>query len=129
MKKLNIDHSVKDLIETENQTTTTILNGSIEGNLNIMECESSFNGAYIIEPQAALHMFLNYQMNQQRDRVAVRLCLSDPQCNRTSLRASQSGFRKDQRISGSLRETSDTSPNCVQKHIGPLAHRNSVRVE
>lgn len=30
MKKLNIDHSVKDLIETENQTTTTILNGSIE---------------------------------------------------------------------------------------------------
>ena len=45
-----------------------ILNGSIEGNLNIMECESSFNGAYIIEPEAALHMFLNYQMSQQRER-------------------------------------------------------------
>ena len=47
---------------------TPILNGNIEGNLNIMECESSFNGAYIIEPNAALHMFLNYQMNQQRER-------------------------------------------------------------
>jgi hypothetical protein len=45
-----------------------ILNGSIEGNLNIMECESIFNGAYIIEPEAALHMFLNYQMSQQRER-------------------------------------------------------------
>lgn len=47
---------------------TPILNGNIEGNLNIMECESVFNGAYIMEPQAALHLFLNYQMNQQRER-------------------------------------------------------------
>ena len=47
---------------------TPILNGSIEGNLNIMECESIFNGAYIIEPEAALHLFINYQMNQQRER-------------------------------------------------------------
>lgn len=47
---------------------TPILNGNIEGNLNIMECESIFNGAYIIEPNAALHMFLNYQMSQQRER-------------------------------------------------------------
>lgn len=47
---------------------TPILNGNIEGNLNIMECESAFNGAYIMEPEAALHMFLNYQMNQQRER-------------------------------------------------------------
>ena len=41
---------------------TPILNGNIEGNLNIMECESVFNGAYIIEPEAALHLFLNYQL-------------------------------------------------------------------
>lgn len=47
---------------------TPILNGNIEGNLNIMECESAFNGAYIMEPEAALHLFLNYQMNQQRER-------------------------------------------------------------
>lgn len=47
---------------------TPILNGNIEGNLNIMECESRFNGAYIMEPEAALHLFLNYQMNQQRNR-------------------------------------------------------------
>ena len=47
---------------------TPILNGNIEGNLNIMECESVFNGAYIMEPQAALHLFLNYQMSQQRER-------------------------------------------------------------
>lgn len=47
---------------------TPMLNGSIEGNLNILECESSFNGAYIIEPEAALHLFINYQMNQQRER-------------------------------------------------------------
>ena len=47
---------------------TPILNGNIEGNLNVMECESDFNGAYILEPNAALHLFINYQMSQQRER-------------------------------------------------------------
>ena len=45
-----------------------VLNGTYEGNLNIAECSSSFNGVYLIEPNAALHMFLNFEMQQQRNQ-------------------------------------------------------------
>ena len=46
---------------------TPILNNQIEGNLNILECKSEFDGVYLIEPNAALHMFINIQTQQERN--------------------------------------------------------------
>lgn len=45
-----------------------VLNNTYEGNLSIAECKSSFDGVYLIEPDAALHMFLNFQMKQERNQ-------------------------------------------------------------
>ena len=44
-----------------------VLNDIYEGNLNVTECFSSFSGAYLIEADAALHMFVNFKMQQERN--------------------------------------------------------------
>lgn len=48
-----------------------VLNGDIEGNINITECTSSFDGAYLIETNVMLHMFINFELSQQREQDAT----------------------------------------------------------
>lgn len=48
-----------------------VLNETIEGNLNIIECTSDFDGVYLVDSQAALHMFLNFESTQQRNQNAT----------------------------------------------------------
>lgn len=44
-----------------------VLNGSIEGNMSVVECKSEFTGAYLMERDASIQMFINFESSQQRN--------------------------------------------------------------
>ena len=44
-----------------------VLNNTIEGNMSIVECESKFTGAYLMERDSSIQMVVNLESTQQRN--------------------------------------------------------------
>ena len=44
-----------------------VLNDTVEGNMSIVECESKFTGAYLMERDASIQMVINFESTQQRN--------------------------------------------------------------
>ena len=44
-----------------------VLNNTIEGNMSVVECESKFTGAYLMECDSSIQMVVNFESTQQRN--------------------------------------------------------------
>ena len=44
-----------------------VLNNTIEGNMSVVECESKFTGAYLMERDSSIQMVVNFESTQQRN--------------------------------------------------------------
>lgn len=44
-----------------------VLNDTVEGNMSVVECESKFTGAYLMERDASIQLYVNLESTQQRN--------------------------------------------------------------
>ena len=50
-----------------------VLNNTIEGNMSVVECESKFTGAYLMERDASIQMAINFESTQQRNHSSTTI--------------------------------------------------------
>ena len=50
-----------------------VLNNTIEGNMSIVECESKFTGAYLMERDSSIQMVVNLESTQQRNHSSTTI--------------------------------------------------------
>lgn len=50
-----------------------VLNNTIEGNMSVVECESKFTGAYLMERDASIQMVVNFESIQQRNHSSTTI--------------------------------------------------------
>lgn len=50
-----------------------VLNNSIEGNLSVVECESKFTGAYLMQKDSSIQMVINFESSQQRNHSSTTI--------------------------------------------------------
>ena len=50
-----------------------VLNNTIEGNMSIVECESKFTGAYLMERDSSIQMVVNLERTQQRNHSSTTI--------------------------------------------------------
>ena len=50
-----------------------VLNNTIEGNMSVVECESKFTGAYLMERDASIQMVVNFESSQQRNHSSTTI--------------------------------------------------------
>ena len=50
-----------------------VLNNTIEGNMSIVECESKFTGAYLMERDSSIQMIINFESSQQRNHSSTTI--------------------------------------------------------
>ena len=50
-----------------------VLNNTIEGNMSVVECESKFTGAYLMERDSSIQMVINFESTQQRNHSSTTI--------------------------------------------------------
>ena len=50
-----------------------VLNNTIEGNMSVVECESKFTGAYLMERDTSIQMAINFESTQQRNHSSTTI--------------------------------------------------------
>ena len=50
-----------------------VLNNTIEGNMSVVECESKFTGAYLMERDSSIQMVINFESTQQRNHSSITI--------------------------------------------------------